>query len=50
VKAEVIEPVAAAVPGVLRVEAALERAHPEIVDAVVHLEPEGREGEGTTTA
>ena len=79
IPAEMIEPLAAAVPGVLRVhdvrsrgrrdavfvdltvhldggmslrqahdvadriEAELERAHPEIVDVVVHLEPEGHE-------
>jgi cation diffusion facilitator family transporter len=80
IPAEMLEPVAAGVPGVLRVhdvrsrgrrdavyvdltvhldggmslrhahdiadriEAALEKAHPEIVDVVVHLEPEGHEG------
>jgi cation diffusion facilitator family transporter len=80
IPAEMIEPLAAAVPGVLRVhdvrsrgrrdavfvdltvhldgamtlhqahdvadriERELERAHPEIVDVVVHLEPEGHEG------
>jgi cation diffusion facilitator family transporter len=80
IPAELIEPLAAAVPGVLRVhdvrsrgrrdavyvdltvhldagmslrqahdvadriEAELEKAHPEIVDVVVHLEPEGHEG------
>ncbi|HSD29656.1 MAG TPA: cation diffusion facilitator family transporter, partial [Vicinamibacteria bacterium] len=80
IPAEMLEPLAAAVPGVLRVhdvrsrgrrdavyvdltvhldggmslhhahdvadriEAELERAHPEIVDVVVHLEPEGHEG------
>ena len=80
IPAEMIEPLAAAVPGVLRVhdvrsrgrrdavyvdltvhldgamslhqahevadriEAELEKAHPEIVDVVVHLEPEGHEG------
>jgi cation diffusion facilitator family transporter len=27
-----------------RIEAELEKAHPEIVDVVVHLEPEGHEG------
>ena len=79
IPAEMLEPLAAAVPGVLRVhdvrsrgrrdavyvdltvhldgamslneahgvadriEAELERAHPEIVDVVVHLEPEGHE-------
>jgi cation diffusion facilitator family transporter len=79
IPAELIEPVASAVPGVLRVhdvrsrgrrdavyvdltvhldggmtlhqahdvadriEAELEKAHPEIVDVVVHLEPEGHE-------
>jgi cation diffusion facilitator family transporter len=79
IPAEMLEPLASAVPGVLRVhdvrsrgrrdavhvdltvhldggmslheahdvadriEAALERAHPEIVDVVVHLEPEGHE-------
>ncbi len=81
IPAEMLEPLAAAVPGVLRVhdarsrgrrdavyvdltvhldgqmslrqahdvadriEAELERAHPEIVDVVVHIEPEGHEGE-----
>jgi len=81
IPAEMIEPVAAAVPGVRRVhdvrsrgrrdavfvdltvhldgamtlhqahdvadriERELERAHPEIVDVVVHLEPEGHESE-----
>jgi cation diffusion facilitator family transporter len=80
IPAEMLEPLAAAVPGVLRVhdvrsrgrrdavhvdltvhldggmslgqahdvadriEAELERVHPEIVDVVVHLEPEGHEG------
>jgi cation diffusion facilitator family transporter len=80
IPAEMLEPLAAAVPGVLRVhdvrsrgrrdavyvdltvhldgamtlhqahdvadriEAELERAYPEIVDVVVHLEPEGHEG------
>jgi cation diffusion facilitator family transporter len=80
IPAEMIEPLAAAVPGVLRVhdvrsrgrrdavfvdltihldggmtlrhahdvadriETVLEEAHPEIVDVVVHLEPEGHEG------
>ena len=80
IPAEMLEPLAAAVPGVLRVhdvrsrgrrdavyvdltvhldgamslrqahdvadriEAALAKAHPEIVDVVVHLEPEGHEG------
>jgi cation diffusion facilitator family transporter len=79
IPAEMLEPLAAAVPGVLRVhdirsrgrrdavhvdltvhldaamslreahdvadriEAELEKAHPEIVDVVVHLEPEGHE-------
>jgi len=79
IPAEMLEPLAAAVPGVLRVhdvrsrgrrdavyvdltvhldgamslhqahdvadriESELERAHPEIVDVVVHLEPEGHE-------
>ena len=79
IPAEMLEPLAAAVPGVLRVhdlrsrgrrdaiyvdltvhldgamslheahevadriEAVLEEAHPEIVDVVVHLEPEGHE-------
>ena len=82
IPAEMIEPIAAAVPGVLRVhdvrsrgrrdavfvdltvhldggmslcrahdvadriEAELEKAHPEIVDVVVHLEPEGHERTG----
>jgi len=80
IPAEMLEPLAAVVPGVLRVhdvrsrgrrdavyvdltvhldgamslhqahdvadriEAELEKAHPEIVDVVVHLEPEGHEG------
>jgi len=80
IPAEMMEPLAAAVPGVLRVhdvrsrgrrdavyvdltvhldggmslhqahdvadriEVELEKAHPEIVDVVVHLEPEGHEG------
>jgi len=80
IPAEMLEPLAAAVPGVLRVhdvrsrgrrdavyvdltvhldgsmslhqahdvadriEADLQKAHPEIVDVVVHLEPEGHEG------
>jgi cation diffusion facilitator family transporter len=79
IRAEALEPLAAAVPGVLRVhdvrargrrdavfvdltvhldggmslhaahgvadriEAALQAAHPEIVDVIVHLEPEGHE-------
>ncbi|HEX9189249.1 MAG TPA: cation diffusion facilitator family transporter [Vicinamibacteria bacterium] len=86
IPAEMIEPVAAAVPGVRRVhdvrsrgrrdavfvdltvhldgamtlrqahdvadriESELERAHPEIVDVVVHLEPEGHESEPPTRA
>jgi divalent metal cation (Fe/Co/Zn/Cd) transporter len=33
-----------------RIEAELERAHPEIVDVVVHIEPEGHEGEPPTRA
>jgi cation diffusion facilitator family transporter len=80
IPAEMLEPLAAAVPGVLRVhdarsrgrrdavyvdltvhldggmslqqahgvadriEAELQKTHPEIVDVVVHLEPEGHEG------
>jgi cation diffusion facilitator family transporter len=31
-----------------RIEAALQAAHPEIVDVVVHLEPEGHEAEAAT--
>jgi divalent metal cation (Fe/Co/Zn/Cd) transporter len=27
-----------------RIEAELQKTHPEIVDVVVHLEPEGHEG------
>jgi cation diffusion facilitator family transporter len=86
IPAEMLEPLAAAVPGVLRVhdarsrgrrdavyvdltvhldaamslrqahdvadriEAELEKAHPEIVDVVVHLEPEGHEGPPPATA
>jgi cation diffusion facilitator family transporter len=86
IPAEMLEPLAAAVPGVLRVhgarsrgrrdavyvdltvhldggmslhqahqvadriEAELEKAHPEIVDVVVHLEPEGHEGAPPSTA
>jgi cation diffusion facilitator family transporter len=86
IPAEMLEPLAAAVPGVLRVhdarsrgrrdsvyvdltvhldggmtlhqahevadriEAELEKAHPEIVDVVVHLEPEGHEGAPPATA
>jgi cation diffusion facilitator family transporter len=83
IPAEMLEPLAVAVPGVLRVhdvrsrgrrdavyvdltvhldggmtlhrahevadriEAELEKAHPEIVDVVVHLEPEGHESDGS---
>jgi cation diffusion facilitator family transporter len=86
IPAEKLEPLAAAVPGVLRVhhvrtrgrrdavfvdltahldggmslrqaheiadriERELEKAHPEIVDVVVHLEPEGHEGGPAATA
>ena len=86
IPAELLEPLAAAVPGVLRVhdarsrgrrdavyvdltvhldgamslrqahdvadriEAELEKAHPEIVDVVVHIEPEGHESEPPTRA
>jgi cation diffusion facilitator family transporter len=86
IPAEMLEPLAAAVPGVLRVHAArsrgrrdavyvdltvhldggmtlhqahevadrieaeLQKAHPEIVDVVVHLEPEGHEGASPSTA
>ncbi len=86
IPAEMLEPLAAAVPGVLRVhdarsrgrrdavyvdltvhldggmslheahgvadriEAELQKTHPEIVDVVVHLEPEGHEGEPTAKA
>jgi cation diffusion facilitator family transporter len=86
IPAEMLEPLASAVPGVLRIhdirtrgrrdavyvdltvhldggmslnqahdvadriEAELQKAHPEIVDVVVHLEPEGHEGEPPTRA
>jgi divalent metal cation (Fe/Co/Zn/Cd) transporter len=30
-----------------RIEAALQQAHPEIADVVVHLEPEGLAGEAS---
>jgi cation diffusion facilitator family transporter len=86
IPAEMLEPLAAAVPGVLsvhdarsrgrrdavhvdltvhldggmtlrqahevadRIEAELEKAHPEIVDVVVHLEPEGHEAERAAKA
>jgi cation diffusion facilitator family transporter len=33
-----------------RIEAALQQAHPEIVDVVVHLEPEGHEQPGVASA
>jgi divalent metal cation (Fe/Co/Zn/Cd) transporter len=33
-----------------RIEAGLQEAHPEIVDVVVHIEPEGHEGEPTLRA
>jgi divalent metal cation (Fe/Co/Zn/Cd) transporter len=32
-----------------RIETELEKAHPEIVDVVVHLEPEGHEGAPSPT-
>ena len=32
-----------------RIEAELQKTHPEIVDVVVHLEPEGHEGKEETT-
>jgi divalent metal cation (Fe/Co/Zn/Cd) transporter len=33
-----------------RIEAELQKTHPEIVDVVVHLEPEGHEGEAPPRA
>ncbi len=33
-----------------RIEVALQAAHPEIVDVVVHLEPEGHEAPAAATA
>jgi divalent metal cation (Fe/Co/Zn/Cd) transporter len=33
-----------------RIEAEMQKAHPEIVDVVVHLEPEGHENEAPPRA